>query len=99
MTTFADLKWEETGPDDKPWARLTACARSTSFGVSLAVCGIPMHVEAYAVEEREGIQVGSHEWADEMIDAVHQIDEGLGPMHTFDWQGRSYVIVAYPYGD
>jgi hypothetical protein len=95
------MRWEETGPDEMPWARLTAMGViGDSLGVALEVNGVPMHVEAYAVEYvgDHHEQVGAHQWAREMIDAIGQIDDGLGAMHTFERDGRSYAIVAYPYG-
>jgi len=83
--------WDEDGPEELPWARL-----SLRKGLNLA--GLDLHVEAFAVrenletEEQEGV----HEWCEEVCTAIWSFYPG-GAFYTTEIRGHEYIIVCHPY--
>ena len=84
-----ELTWSETGDGNDASARLTAHIR---------ICGVDMHLEAWAVEEDDcGIQCA--------ISATLRCDD-LGTLQgIMDCEfsvtminGRNYVLIATPFG-
>lgn len=103
--TWADVAWEESGPESDPAARLTGNPpHRPTFGCALHICNVPMHVEAYAVVDVDGVQANgarsdeAGEWVESALRAISTIDEGGDPRCTFTRAGREYVIVAFPFG-
>lgn len=83
-----DEMWEETG-EATPWSRLT--------GPQLVFMGLPLHLEARAVElDDDGIQQAV-EWPED-LDALCTIYPPDGPFMTTTLRGREYIIIAFPHG-
>lgn len=90
VVNWPDEYWEATGDDDDPTSRL-------SLTPILHVCGVPMHVEAHAVEVINDVQEGSHPWGQDAINGICQIYEPDGPFTTIEIKGREYVMVCFPH--
>jgi hypothetical protein len=58
--------------------------------------GVHMHLEAWQVHTRRGVQVGVGRWAAD-LDLLGQIYDGDGPFATTSIHGRRYVLVAFPH--
>jgi len=83
-----DTTWEQTGPADAPWARLTAREKLT-----IAI-GVPMHVEAYAV--MGDTAEPAHEFVSDEVAALYSIyDQAMRRAYI---DGREYLICAFPHG-
>lgn len=81
-----ELTWQATGPEEDVRGRLLA---------QISVAGVSMHLEAWAVQEKDGFQV-SDVWDDDF----QQIAAGIGieeHWHTVEMGGREYVLIATPY--
>jgi hypothetical protein len=80
--------WEETGDTD-PSGRLST---------SLVLNGVPLHVEARAVQiDNSGCQSASGDWPDDVDVHLASIASPDGPFLTWVTGGREYVIVAFPF--
>ena len=83
-----ETTWEQTGPEDAPWARLTAREQL------IVTPGVPMHVEAYAVVGDPAEP--AHEFVSDEVAALYSIyDQALRCAHI---DGREYLICAFPHG-
>jgi hypothetical protein len=84
--------WRPHGPEDDPTSSLIA-------EPTLTVCGVAMHVAAYAVAYRPG----SNEMYfvedphDDHIGRLWTVTQSEGVFDTTEINGREYVIVAYPH--
>jgi hypothetical protein len=85
--TIADDAWRKSGPESD-----AACRLNFSFDVN----GTPMHLEAWAVVYRNGLQEAADpEHSD--FDALLKIsDERFA---TTMINGREYVLVSFPIAD
>lgn len=83
--------WEETGSDDEdhkdPRARLLA---------SITINGLPMHLEAFAVVEVDGIQMAADPAFQRDVEALQDMQDCA--FQTVEIAGRDYILVATPHG-
>lgn len=82
--------WEEAGPDDDKGARLMA---------TVIILGCFFHAEAFAVVERDGIQVPDASDFREQFDRFASGAEADGKFETtlIGKSSREYVIFLYPF--
>ena len=83
------VRWN---PDEDPevgWSRLHS---KDPFSIN----GVRMHLEAWEVGMRDGIQVGLGPWAED-LEHLSLIYEAGGAFDTMELDGRYYVIVAFPH--
>jgi hypothetical protein len=86
------IRWERdlepVGPDERPTAHLLG---------TLRIAGVPHHVEAFEVEERDGCQesvLAEHETSFAELSDIAQ-----GPMQTVTIADRPYVLLVTPFQD
>jgi hypothetical protein len=86
------VRWEcdlePVGPADRPEGHLLG---------TLRIAGVPHHVEAFEVEERDGGQesvLGDRETSFGELSEIVQ-----GPMQTVRIAGRPYVVLVTPFQD
>lgn len=82
-----DDKWELNGYEDDP----TACLLTT-----ITVNGVNMHLEAIAVEIRDGEQFPVTDW-DENYYAYYRAAGADGDFRPVTISGRQYVLFASPF--
>jgi hypothetical protein len=82
------IHWEETGDDENPRARLLA---------HIQIGPVDMHLEAWEVDESDGDQCAV---PDSMRSTEHELLCGMMDctFSTIKIEGRTYVLVATPYG-
>lgn len=87
--TFPEHQWELNDALDDP----TACLR----GPILIINGLPMHLEAWAVDYDEaGIQQPADEYAED-YEKLHEAVHADGSFNTISIRGRDYIVVASPF--
>jgi hypothetical protein len=86
------IRWardlEAVGPTDRPEGHL--------FG-TLLIAGVPHHVEAFEVEERDGGQESVLADSETSFSELSEIAQG--PMQTVTIAGRPYVLLVTPFQD
>lgn len=87
-----NIEWEPSyGDDEDPESRLTA---------AFYINGLPMHLEARAVERDDaGIQIGVGPYPEDIDVLSAFAGEPDGGFMTTHINGREYVLVAYPFSD
>jgi hypothetical protein len=80
--------WAETGMDGDPSARLHIGP------LQLMIAGLPMHLDAFAVDAEGNAADATFQ---EEIEAILALRQGDRPDHAII-RGRNYVTVAYPIG-
>ena len=80
--------WEETGPEEDMKQRLMAHMR---------VSGLDMHLEAVEVENVDGFTVPKWDAYKDQIATLESMNECA--FQTTEIGGRTYVIIATPYGE
>lgn len=86
-----DVEWEPCGPPEDPALQLHT---------QVTICGVPMHLEAYAVVTRDGIQQAADPTFADDLDRMTEISGSDGPFHTVvldPIDGPEYVLVAFPH--
>lgn len=85
------LHWKDvSGEDSKPDSRLLT---------TLSFCGVLHHLEAFAIEERDGLQLTIDGCWDDTLGDYYQAAGANGPFATVEMRGRRYVLVMTPYCD
>jgi len=64
---------------------------------TLRIAGVPHHVEAFEVEERDGCQESVLADSETSFGELAGIVQG--PMHTVTIAGRPYVVLVTPFQD
>jgi len=86
------IRWERdlepVGPANRPEGHLLGTLR---FG------GVPHHVEAFEVEERDGCQESVLAECETSFAELSEIAQG--PMQTVTMAGRRYVVLVTPFQD
>jgi hypothetical protein len=88
--TVHDDSWEKTGDND-PLSRLSA---------AIVLNGVPLHVEARAVQvdEASGCQSAmGNDWPEDVDEHLAAIANPDGPFLTWTTGGREYVLLAFPF--
>jgi hypothetical protein len=84
--------WEEglkpAGPAERPEGHLLG---------TLVIGGVPHHLEAFEVEERDGCQESVLAERDTSFAELSEIAQG--PMQTVTIGGRAYVVLVTPFQD
>jgi hypothetical protein len=80
--------WEQTGMENDPSARLHIGP------INVSIAGMPMHLEAFAVDEDCN---ASDPVFEEEIGAILTLRQGDQP-DPLTIRGRDYILVAYPIG-
>lgn len=82
-------QWEQTGSEEDITSRLLA--------PSVVICGLPVHVEAFAVvEDAEGIQCAADPMFRDEVTTLQDMQDTA--FRTVEMNGREYIIVATPHG-
>jgi hypothetical protein len=86
------IRWardlEAVGPADRPEGHLLG---------SLLIAGVPHHVEAFEVEERDGCQESVLPDSETSFAELSEIAQG--PMQPVTIAGRPYVLLVTPFQD
>lgn len=83
------LHWKDVSAEDaKPNTRLLA---------TLTLGGVSHHLEAFAVEERNGLQLTVDGRWDDTLGDYYEATGADGPFATVEMRGRRYVFVMTPY--
>ncbi len=86
------IRWERdlapVGPAARPEAHLLG---------TLRIAGVPHHVEAFEVEERDGGQESVLSESETSFSELSEIAQGA--MRTVTIAGRSYVLLVTPFQD
>jgi hypothetical protein len=92
MMSRPAIQWDRdlkpVGPHHRPEGHLLG---------TLVIAGVPHHVEAFEVEERDGCQesvLAEHETSFAELSDITQ-----GPMRTVTIAGRPYVMLVTPFQD
>lgn len=85
--TIPASHWEETTDGVEPRSRLLA---------NIVINGLPLHVEAWAVELVDGLQESLTAFPDD-LDHLDNIAGPDKPFMTTKIEGQEYVLVAYPH--
>jgi hypothetical protein len=83
-----DSQWEPTGPEEDLTARLLS---------TVCVNGIHHHLEAYAVKEKDGIQVVVNDSFESNYEGMCQASEPDGRYQVVEILGREYVLLMTPH--
>lgn len=83
--------WKECGSEADPSSRLLA-------EPGITICGVSMHVQAYAVkyDEKNVQAIADPEFEDDWRAICALYDYCF---ETLAYNGREYVIIAHPHGD
>jgi hypothetical protein len=86
------IRWEcdlkPVGPGNRPEGHLLG---------TLLIGGVPHHVEAFEVEERDGCQESVLAERETSFGELSEIAQG--PMQTVTIAGRPYVVLVTPFQD